>query len=79
MRFFVPFIFLICSFVVFSSCSGGVDDEEIKTNNFEISGTVKGASGKKIVLISINPDGQQKELAKLNENKNNGEQTQKNS
>ena len=64
MRFFVPFIFLIFSSVVFSSCSGGVDDEEIKTNNFEISGTVKGASGKKIVLISINPDGQQKELAK---------------
>jgi thiol-disulfide isomerase/thioredoxin len=64
MRFFVPFIFLIFSSVVFFSCSGGIEDEEIKTNNFEISGTVKGASGKKIVLISINPDGQQKELAK---------------
>lgn len=62
MKYFIPFIFLIFCSSFFSSCSGG--DDEAKTNNFEISGTVKGASGKKIALISMEADGQQKEVAK---------------
>jgi thiol-disulfide isomerase/thioredoxin len=64
MKFLVPFVVLIIGSLIFSSCSAGEEEELMKANNFEISGTVKGAAGKKIVLISINPDGQQKELAK---------------
>jgi thiol-disulfide isomerase/thioredoxin len=64
MKFVIPFVFLIFSSFVLTSCSDGEGEEELKSNNFEISGIVKGASGKKIVLISINPDGQQKEIAK---------------
>ena len=44
-------LLLAISLFVFSSCSDGESDEDIKANNFEISGTVKGASGKKIFLI----------------------------
>ena len=64
MKFVFPLILLIFSSIIFSSCSEGSDEEESKANNFEISGTVKGASGKKIILVSTNPDGQQKEIAK---------------
>ena len=64
MKFLVSFVFLISSALIFYSCSEGEEEEQLKANNFEISGTVKGASGKKIALISINPDGQQKEIAK---------------
>jgi thiol-disulfide isomerase/thioredoxin len=64
MKFIIPFVCLTISLFVFSSCSDGESDEDIKANNFEISGTVKGASGKKIFLVSTNPEGQQKEIAK---------------
>jgi thiol-disulfide isomerase/thioredoxin len=64
MKFVFPLILLIFSSIIFSSCSEGSDEEESKANNFEISGTVKGASGKKIILVSTNPAGQQKEIAK---------------
>jgi len=64
MKFLAPFMLLYISLFVFSSCSEGEEEEQVKANNFEISGTVKGASGKKIALISINPDGQQKEIVK---------------
>jgi thiol-disulfide isomerase/thioredoxin len=64
MKFIIPFVCLTISLFVFSSCSNGESDEDVKANNFEISGTVKGASGKKIFLVSTNPEGQQKEIAK---------------
>jgi thiol-disulfide isomerase/thioredoxin len=64
MKFIIQLVCLTISLFVFSSCSDGESDEDIKANNFEISGTVKGASGKKIFLVSTNPEGQQKEIAK---------------
>ena len=64
MKFIIQFVCLTISLFVFSSCSDGESDEDIKANNFEISGTIKGASGKKIFLVSTNPEGQQKEIAK---------------
>jgi thiol-disulfide isomerase/thioredoxin len=64
MKFIIQLVCLTISLFVFSSCSNGESDEDVKANNFEISGTVKGASGKKIFLVSTNPEGQQKEIAK---------------
>ena len=64
MKFIIPFVCLTISLFVFSSCSDAESDEDVKANNFEISGSVKGASGKKIFLVSTNPEGQQKEIAK---------------
>ena len=64
MKFVFPLILLIFSSIIFSSCSEGTDEEESKANNFEISGTVKGASGKKIILVSTNPDENKRKLQK---------------
>jgi peroxiredoxin len=54
------FILLLVGF----SCSDSAEDEEEIKNNFEISGVVKGAANKKIFLVSTNPEGNQKEMAK---------------
>lgn len=64
MKFIIQLVCLTISLFVFSSCSDVESDEDVKANNFEISGSVKGASGKKIFLVSTNPEGQQKEIAK---------------
>ncbi len=52
MKFIFPFVCLIISLFVFSSCSDAESDEDVKANNFEISGSVKGASGKKIFWLA---------------------------
>lgn len=54
------FILLLVGF----SCSDSAENEEEIKNNFEISGVVKGAANKKIFLVSTNPEGNQKEMAK---------------
>ncbi len=46
------------------SCSESEDEDDSIKDNFEISGTIKKASNKKIFLVSTNPEGNQKELAK---------------
>ena len=46
------------------SCSESEDEDDSIKDNFEISGTIKNASNKKIFLVSTNPEGNQKELAK---------------
>lgn len=46
------------------SCTESEDAEDSMKDNFEISGTIKKASNKKIFLVSTNPEGNQKEVAK---------------
>jgi peroxiredoxin len=46
------------------SCSESEDEYDSIKDNFEISGTIKKASNKKIFLVSTNPEGNQKEVAK---------------
>ncbi len=45
------------------SCSESEDEDDSIKDNFEISGTIKKASNKKIFLVSTNPEGNQKEVA----------------
>jgi peroxiredoxin len=46
------------------SCTESEDTEDSIKDNFEVSGTIKKASNKKIFLVSTNPEGNQKEVAK---------------
>jgi peroxiredoxin len=46
------------------SCSESEDEDDSIKDNFEISGTIKKASNKKIFLVSTNPEGNQKDVAK---------------
>jgi peroxiredoxin len=46
------------------SCTESEDAEDSIKDNFEVSGTIKKASNKKIFLVSTNPEGNQKEVAK---------------
>ena len=41
------------------SCSESEDEDDSIKDNFEISGTIKNASNKKIFLVSTNPEGNQ--------------------
>ena len=56
--------FLMILFIGFS-CSESDESEESMKDNFEISGTIKGAANKKLFLVITNPEGNQKELAKV--------------
>jgi len=46
------------------SCSESEEEDDSLKDNFEVSGTIKKASNKKIFLVSTNPEGNQKEVAK---------------
>jgi peroxiredoxin len=62
MKTIFPYLFIIFNILTFSSCSEV--DEELVKNNTTVSGTIIGGEGKTILLLSMNPEGRQKEISK---------------